>query len=329
MLISMSEQAGAMPDVPEEYHDLKFLPPSMQAHLRTPVPDQLWHYTSMRGMHAILDHGEMYATDARFLNDREELIHAAKYSDWLIQQQPCPQQVIDFVRQHVADWFRALLSFNNPFRDYVTCFTSRRDDLSQWRAYAGGSAGASMAFDLREYHMPGRLAPCVYRDEEKKRLLEDAFAEIFRVGYMHFKADPALLLPLNATLPPEIKARFPDADKDVAIASAGLVFPIMKIVSLFKDASFEAENEWRIVSSGTDSYPESNDAIFYRPRLDSLVPTKMVSIKRRDGTVPLTGLILGPGSHPDASDAVTRYLKSKKLAVQAEPSAVPYRSTTS
>jgi hypothetical protein len=249
----------------------------------TPVPDQLWHYTSMHGMHAILEHRQMYATDARFLNDRDELIHAAKYSDWLIQHQPCPQQVIDFVRQHVADWFRVLLSFKNPYRNYVTCFTSRRDDLSQWRAYSAGSAGASMAFDLRD--LTFGLAPCVYRDEEKRRLLEDAFDEIFKVGYMHFEADPALLLPPGATLSPEIKARFPGAEERVKIAGSRLLMPIMTILPLFKDVSFEAENEWRIVSLGSGSYPQ-NDSIFYGPRLDSLVPTKMVSIKRRDGTVP-------------------------------------------
>src|SRR4051794_1170002 len=163
ILISMSEEAGVMPDAPGEEQLLRLLPPSMQAHLRTPVPDQLWHYTSMHGMHAVLEHGEMYATDARFLNDREELIHAAKFADQLIQRQPYPQVVIDFVRQHVADWFRILLSLKNPYRKYVTCFSSRRDDLSQWRAYGAGSAGASLAFDLREFRMV-RLAPCVYRD---------------------------------------------------------------------------------------------------------------------------------------------------------------------
>jgi hypothetical protein len=330
MLSSMSDQAGVLPNVPgEENSLLTVLPPSLQAHLMTPVPDQLWHYTSMHGMHAILDRGEMYATDARFLNDRDELIHAAKFADELIQQQPHPQEVIDFVRQHVAGWFGIFLSLKNPFRNYVTCFTSRRDDLSQWRAYSAGSAGSSMAFDLRESYMPGGgLAPCVYRDEEKRRLLEDAFAEIFRVGDMHFKADPALLLQPDATLPAEIKARFTGAEENVKIAATRLLFPIMKILPLLKDSSFEAEDEWRIVSLGSDLYPQ-NDSILYRPRLDSLVPTKMVSIKSRDGRVPLTGLILGPGSHPDASDAVTRYLRSKEFAVQAEPSAVPYRSTTS
>jgi hypothetical protein len=131
MLISMSEQAGVMPDVPEEDQPLKRLPPSMQAHLMTPVPDQLWHYTSMHGMQAILEHGEMYVTDARFLNDRDELTHAAKYADQLIQRQPYPEEVINFVRQHVASCFGLFLSFNNPYRNYVTCFTSRRDDLSQ------------------------------------------------------------------------------------------------------------------------------------------------------------------------------------------------------
>ena len=328
MLISMSEQAGAMPDVPEEDQLLKVLPPSMQAHLMTPVPDQLWHYTSMRAMQAILEQGEMYATDARFLNDRDELIHAGKYADQLIQRQPYPKEVINFVRQHVACWFGVFLSFNSPYRNYVTCFTSRRDDLSQWRAYSAGSAGASLGFDLRESQKPGELAPCVYRDEEKTRLLEDVFAEIFTVGDMHFKADPSLLLPPDATLPSEIEARFPGAEKNVRRADVRLLLPIMTILPLFKDSSFEAENEWRIVGLGSESEPQ-NDSIFYRPRPDSLVPTRMVSIKGRDGRVPLTGLILGPGSHPDATDAVTRYLRSKEITVQAEPSAVPYRSTNS
>lgn len=195
-----------------------------------------------------------------------------------------------------------------------------------------------MAFDFREFDGRGGLAPCVYRDEDKKRLLEDTFEEIFKVGNMHFKADPALLLPPDAMLPAEIKAKFPGAEENVKNAGVRLLAPILKILPLFKDSSFEAENEWRIVRLGSDylrltagsleSTPQL-DAIFYRPRMDSLVPTIKVDMKGQEGKVPLTGLILGPGSHPNACDAVTRYLRSKEIAIEAEPSAVPYRTTTS
>ena len=38
-----------------------------------------------------------------------------------------------------------------------------------------------MAFDFREFKGPGELAPCVYSDEDKEGLLEDTFAEMFKV----------------------------------------------------------------------------------------------------------------------------------------------------
>jgi hypothetical protein len=311
---------------------LDLLPISMQSHLKTPVPDQLWHYTSMNAMHSIVEHGEMYATDARFLNDREELIHAAEFADRLIQTQDYPPEVITFVRKHVASWFGVFLSFSNPFRNYVTCFTTHRDDLSQWRAYSGGSAGASIAIDLRDTAL--RPHPCIYKDEEKAVYLMDIFAEMFKVGEMHFKADPILLLPPDESLPADVEVKFPGAEMNVKGAAIRLLVPIMNIIPLFKNKAFSAESEWRVVTlaSEYDMGSESktpNGSLFYRARPDSLVPTMRVNIKRKDGSVPLNGLVLGPGSHPNATDAVTRFLRFKGSAVRAEVSGVPYRSTSS
>jgi hypothetical protein len=182
-----------------------------------------------------------------------------------------------------------------------------------------------MAFDLRNF---SDLAPCVYRNEDKKRLLEDTLAEMFAVGNMHFNTDPVLLRPPRATLNPETEAKYPGAEENVKRAGTRLLIPIMKILPLFKDSSFEAENEWRIVRLGSEANPGGNP-IFYRARMDSLVPTMAVDIKDKDGKVPLTGLVLGPGSHPNATDAVSRYLRFKEIAVQAGLSAVPYRNTSS
>jgi hypothetical protein len=134
----------------------------MRAHLKTPVPGQLCHYTSMGAMHAILDHAEIYATDGRFLNDREELVHAWTFADELILSQQRPPEVIGFVRQHVKRTFYVFLSLKNPYRNYVTCFTTWGHDLSQRRANSGGSAGASLALDLRGFRPSGNLALCVF-----------------------------------------------------------------------------------------------------------------------------------------------------------------------
>jgi hypothetical protein len=103
----MSEESTSaeLPEGLGEIPLLDHLPVSMQSHLKTPAPDQLWHYTSMNAMQSIVEHGEMYATDARFLNDRDELIHAAEFADTLIKTQDHPPEVITFVRQHVARWF--------------------------------------------------------------------------------------------------------------------------------------------------------------------------------------------------------------------------------
>src|SRR5580700_11172395 len=53
-----------------------------------PIPEKLWHYTSVQGFHGIVASGHIYATDVRFLNDTEEFIHARKMAEELIKEMP-------------------------------------------------------------------------------------------------------------------------------------------------------------------------------------------------------------------------------------------------
>jgi hypothetical protein len=151
---------------------------------------------------------------------------------------------------------------------------------------------------------------------------------------MHFKADPVLLLPPDQNLPADLEAKFPGAEMNVKGASSRLLVPIMYIIPLFKNKAFRPESEWRIVTLGSEfdlsresTVPDAS--IFYRARPDSLVPTKRINIKRGDGSLPVNGLVLGPGAHPNATDAVSRFLLHGGLSVRAESSVVPYRSTSS
>src|SRR5580658_10274652 len=54
--------------------------------LNTQIPDKLWHYTSTRGFQDIVTSKKIFATDVRFLNDREEFTHARKIADEIIQE---------------------------------------------------------------------------------------------------------------------------------------------------------------------------------------------------------------------------------------------------
>jgi hypothetical protein len=312
--------------------DLLFnsLPRLLKDHLSRPVPEQLWHYTSIAAMQSIIEDGLMYATDARFLNDREELIHAAKFSDRLIQEQSLPEQVVSFARLHVARTFEVFLSEKNPARRFVTCFTTKPDDLSQWRAYSGASIGASLGFDFRKALLPRELAPCIYEDDSKRRLLLEIFNPIFQTGVELFERDPAYLLGPDTPPAADVAASFPELDEAVKRASLTLLLPIMYILPLFKDKAFSVEDEWRIVKfGGVSGSDERNDLWprFFRPRSDALVETMKVSVANRENQIPLTGLLIGPGCHPNAADSASRFLRMKGLGLSALASDVPYRTT--
>jgi hypothetical protein len=49
--------------------------------LNAPIPKTLWHYTSIRGFHGIVTSKKIFATDVRYLNDREEFIYARKITE--------------------------------------------------------------------------------------------------------------------------------------------------------------------------------------------------------------------------------------------------------
>jgi hypothetical protein len=53
-----------------------------------PIPGKLWHYTSVEGFQKIVTSKRIYATDLRFLNDREEFVHSKIIASQLIENAP-------------------------------------------------------------------------------------------------------------------------------------------------------------------------------------------------------------------------------------------------
>jgi len=53
-----------------------------------PIPEKLWHYTSLAGFQGIVTTRKIFATDTRFLNDREEFLHSYKIATEVAEANP-------------------------------------------------------------------------------------------------------------------------------------------------------------------------------------------------------------------------------------------------
>ncbi len=128
-------------------------------HSRPPV---LWHYTSGDSLIKIIDSSTMWSTQVSCVNDQVELryaqlmfYHALKE----IKDQPSithsPDHIylLDFLTDQLAE------GSANTSEWFITCFSAKRDDLSQWRAYGGGEGGYSLGLDS------GKLAQSLLVDQ--------------------------------------------------------------------------------------------------------------------------------------------------------------------
>jgi hypothetical protein len=112
--------------------------------ISSPVPDRLWHYTDLEGFRGIVGSKRIYATNIKYLNDREESKHALALAKRLLLENLPPEADAPLVRQLVVGEFdrvfeRGALSPEN-LTLFTASFTANGDLLSQWRGYSAGSA---------------------------------------------------------------------------------------------------------------------------------------------------------------------------------------------
>jgi len=117
----------------------------------------LWHYTNGPALLAIVDSMSIFSTHISCLNDTSEL----RYGSRLVREAMASLRTT-FEKGSPEHTFLdgALSHFQeNPefpaqavVPQFVTCLSEEKDDLSQWRAYAGGENGYAIGFraaDLR------------------------------------------------------------------------------------------------------------------------------------------------------------------------------------
>ena len=281
------------------------------------IPERLWHYTDIEGFHGIVTSQKMRATDIRFLNDKEEAKHAVALAKRLLFE-IIPSETTLAVRKLVMETYESFVERGSLspriLQLFTASFTLNGDQLSQWRGYSRASAGVSLGFDLRTVRAFAKnmiFAPCVYRDEDKQRLL--------RYAIVSFVESVLKLAEQTESYRKE----------DLTKIKIDIGIQLLNLVALLKHSAFEEEQEWRIVFPYFTNVHKPS-SLQFRLRPSTLVPfiEYPLSWVVNDAiSFNLKEVILGPGFESETgSDAMRAFLSEIGHGnITIRESRIPYR----
>lgn len=254
----------------------------------------LYHYTDINGLIGMVKSKGFWLSDARFLNDGEELINGANISIDIIRT------MLRFKCYSIFHEVLYLILTKLECLDlkhvYVCSFSLEKDSLEQWRAYGKNGSGICIEFDttIKTSYPHFQIMPqyqlqkIIYDDETKV----DIVKHIFRSYYIAYKKDS------NNFSPDKIKKDYVDS----------IISQLSYFYAIFKNSAFSSEKEARIVDDcqKIDFYNQIN----YRTSNGLIVPyvctydTKLKdsnSIKMEPDNLPIRRIIIGPTTAQEAT----------------------------
>lgn len=310
-------------------------------------PPIVYHYTSMDVLLKIVEHGEIWATNARFLNDISERDY---FIDLVAKRM---ESLRGTLGDHVID--RLVDEFSN-YRDYrpgfceipfIASFSSEQDSLAQWRAYCPHGYGVCIGFRTDSLKAAKVLpAPSRSLDDLPLSVPPECFFK--KVLYMSRKAQVSELTtiveaaiahakrlvkesPLRTTTPieDELSERFEDLIEQQAAAC--------------KDLAFVAEAEYRVIVTASDT---TEKVLRYRTAKTSVVPYVAVALAdpedflnfddryghlrgawpRRYSPFFIQEVMIGPNPNGDLSkEVLDTFFDGMGRSVAVSVSSIPYR----
>jgi hypothetical protein len=211
---------------------------------RTSHPPKLvWHYTGFAGLDGIL-RGNIWASSAAYLNDTKEFRYAIELAAEAFKAQidtHSAWRAEDITDEHMARYRMAQQLRTNVGRMFtgvqgtdvfVASFSTKQDDLSQWRAYGGAGPSFSVGFDAKMLSAKAGEAGF-------------AFAHV-KYGRAQVRRE------LDRLLRPRVRAAFDERNPKLTYQNVNdvrnmLVDDLRQLAAVTKHESFADEAEWRLV----------------------------------------------------------------------------------
>ncbi|WP_329167542.1 DUF2971 domain-containing protein (plasmid) [Streptomyces sp. NBC_01717] len=267
------------------------------------APEVVYHYTTAAGLHGIVSNITLWASDASFLNDAQELTYSHDYLlaelqksvQWLERHRaPRPigggagadhDELVDVFNAIIAELDQAVTLSPEQLHVYVTCFCNSGDLLSQWRGY-GGAGGFAL----------GIQAEALY-DLSKQKAREGLFDKVC------YGIDEGIERGWIDRWPPN---RTPQ-------------YSITNALAMIKHPAFREEQEWRLMIPDRGT----RDDLRFRVGPIGLIPYLQLDLP----VDAVKRVIVGPGRHIGERISGVRQLLDRfgLNDVPVEPSKAPLR----
>jgi hypothetical protein len=256
-----------------------------------PPDNVLWHYTDGSALTSILNTMSIYSTHISCLNDTTELRYGSKLFQEALAN--LRQKSKDDTALRLLDGALSYFKENPDFPaqavaiHFVTCFSERRDDLSQWRAYGSGENGYAIGFKAGDlWGCPNStLVRISYNESLHRELACKAAVAMVDFGLDGFRK--------YAPREPEKWGKeFLEAWEKA----------ITMVAPLIKHPAFENESECRIskgfAASDLGNLRFVQKASMMSRHLPLQPPGRVPTMPYR---LPITEIIVGPSRHPQIS----------------------------
>jgi hypothetical protein len=266
----------------------------------------LWHYTTGSSLLKILDSGILYSTQVACLNDSTETLYGTRILLDAFEELLRGGEIQGDDRKFLQTYVSLRPGIERSFRSsqinstwYVSCFSSVRDDLSQWRAYSSGEDGYAIGF---HGHQLASGSP-------QDHLLARVSYDTVKLSQVASNIARALIEFLNEGLK---KRTGEDASSwSIEFASKWDSY-LSYLAPLAKDPAFEAESEYRLVRQYRQDLISELRFTHRGSLLLRHLPTAFVSPDTGKAILPIAEVMVGPSRNRDASKASLELLLRQK-----------------
>jgi hypothetical protein len=272
----------------------------------SPLPTQLYHYTSIRGVEGILTRKAVWASLLHFMNDSREWLYALD-----LVKASLHKKIIIRDDSHWVAFLADLIESLGRIEGLNICvfsLTAMPNQLSQWRAYCPPEGGYNLTFEpsllaqhLDRHHF--ELRQCVYDWKEQEREIDRVVNKV-----------------LTAVGPLGDESQIESARETALLQFVG---ELSAVAPILKHPDFREEQEWRAFSL----VPSNDPRMEYHIKGSVTIPHCVLDLQTVMLSFPISQVTVGPNAYQNlAMRGISALASGAGVSIAVVKSTTPLRN---